>query len=159
MNITDRHSLAELRERFDYVIVDASPLLPVTDAAVLTTMFDGALVIARHAETKREQLSRAVGNLHGVGATILGTITTMAPCRGRGVYEYKYYYETDTAAPLAPQAGQPHDGQADDRQHAFVAAGEGGQPTANTSRPIVGSHHGVTLPPARRPRDHVQEED
>ncbi|MBC2642731.1 MULTISPECIES: polysaccharide biosynthesis tyrosine autokinase [unclassified Rhodococcus (in: high G+C Gram-positive bacteria)] len=101
---TARQALAELRGRFDYVIVDASPLLPVTDATVLTAMSDGALVIARHAETKRDQLSRAVGNLHSVGATILGTIITMTPSRGRGVYEYKYYYETDKSLPQMQQA-------------------------------------------------------
>jgi receptor protein-tyrosine kinase len=67
-------------------------------------MSDGALVIARHAETKRDQLSRAVGNLHSVGATILGTIITMTPSRGRGVYEYKYYYETDKSLPQMQQA-------------------------------------------------------
>ena len=48
----------DLRRRFDYVIIDASPLLPVTDAAVLSALADGALVIARHGTTKREQLSR-----------------------------------------------------------------------------------------------------
>jgi len=101
---TARQVLADLRGRFDYVIVDASPLLPVTDATVLTAMSDGALVIARHAETKRDQLSRAVGNLHSVGATILGTIITMTPSRGRGVYEYKYYYETDKSLPQMQQA-------------------------------------------------------
>lgn len=86
---------ADLRRRFDYVIIDASPLLPVTDAAVLSALADGALVIARHGSTKREQLSRAVGNLHSVGATILGTVITMTPLNGRGVYEYKYYYDSD----------------------------------------------------------------
>ncbi|MCX6471983.1 MAG: protein tyrosine kinase, partial [Rhodococcus sp.] len=45
--------------------------------------------------TKREQLSRAVGNLHSVGATILGAVITMTPLNGRGVYEYKYYYDSD----------------------------------------------------------------
>ncbi|GCB54897.1 polysaccharide biosynthesis tyrosine autokinase [Rhodococcus erythropolis] len=85
----------DLRRRFDYVIIDASPLLPVTDAAVLSALADGALVIARHGSTKRDQLSRAVGNLHSVGATILGTVITMTPLNGRGVYEYKYYYDSD----------------------------------------------------------------
>ncbi|MFZ2176781.1 MAG: polysaccharide biosynthesis tyrosine autokinase [Rhodococcus sp. (in: high G+C Gram-positive bacteria)] len=104
---TARHVLANLRERFDYVIIDASPLLPVTDAAVLTAMADGALIIARHAETKRDQLARAVGNLHSVGATILGTIITMTPSRGRGVYEYKYYYETDKSLPQMQPEPEP----------------------------------------------------
>ncbi|MFF0817870.1 polysaccharide biosynthesis tyrosine autokinase [Rhodococcus sp. NPDC003318] len=96
---TAQNVLNDLRARFDYVIIDASPLLPVTDATVLTAMSDGALVIARHGQTKREQLTRAVGNLHAVGATILGTVITMSPANGRGVYAYRYYYETDKTIP------------------------------------------------------------
>ncbi|MCJ0902138.1 polysaccharide biosynthesis tyrosine autokinase [Rhodococcus sp. ARC_M6] len=94
-----RQALAELRARFDYVIIDAPPLLPVTDAAVLTAMSDGALVIARHASTKRDQLARAVGNLHSVGARILGTVITMTPANKRSGYDYQYYYETDKSVP------------------------------------------------------------
>lgn len=94
-----RQTLAELRARYEYVIIDAPPLLPVTDAAVLAAMADGALVIARHATTKRDQLARAVGNLHSVGARILGTVITMTPTNGRGGYDYKYYYESDQSTP------------------------------------------------------------
>ncbi len=68
---TAKHVLEELRARYDYVIIDASPLLPVTDAAVLAAMSDGALVIARHGSTKCDQLARAVGNLQSVGAHVL----------------------------------------------------------------------------------------
>lgn len=96
---TARDVLAELRGRFDYVIIDAPPLLPVTDGAVLAAMSDGALVITKHASTKRDQLARAVGNLESVGARILGTVITMTPANKRGGYEYKYYYETDPSIP------------------------------------------------------------
>ena len=46
--------LSELRASFDYVIVDSSPLLAVTDAAVLAADADGVLMIARFGETKRD---------------------------------------------------------------------------------------------------------
>ncbi|MGO4202789.1 polysaccharide biosynthesis tyrosine autokinase [Rhodococcus sp. TAF43] len=110
---------ADLRSRFDFVIIDASPLLPVTDAAVLAVKVDGALVVVKHGQTKREQVSRAIGNLRSVGATVLGTILTMTPAKGKGAYEYKYYYDSDAPvqkvedapakvdpAPLVAQAGQ-----------------------------------------------------
>ncbi|MGZ0140895.1 tyrosine-protein kinase domain-containing protein [Rhodococcus qingshengii] len=96
---TAKHVLEELRARYDYVIIDASPLLPVTDAAVLAAMSDGALVIARHGSTKCDQLARAVGNLQSVGAHVLGTVITMTPSRGRNAYEYSYYYESDKSLP------------------------------------------------------------
>ena len=79
--------LNELRAGFDYDIVDSSPLLAVTDAAILAADSDGVFVIARFNETKRDQLAHAVGNLRNVGARVLGAIFTMTPVRGK---EYQY---------------------------------------------------------------------
>jgi receptor protein-tyrosine kinase len=87
--------LSELRGGFDYVIVDSSPLLAVTDAAILAAESDGVLIIARFAETKREQLAHAIGNLTNVGARLLGAIFTMMPARANESYYYGYYGEAD----------------------------------------------------------------
>jgi capsular exopolysaccharide synthesis family protein len=91
-----QHVLDELRGRFDYVVLDAPPLLPVTDAAVLTNQVDGALVVARYGHTKRDQITRAVENLRAIDARVLGVILNMVPSKSTG-YEYAYYYETDPA--------------------------------------------------------------
>ncbi|MCV7359260.1 tyrosine-protein kinase domain-containing protein [Mycolicibacterium fluoranthenivorans] len=84
--------LAELRAHFDYVIVDSSPLLAVTDSAILAANADGALIMVRYGQTKREQLAQAVETLHGVGATLLGAVFTMIPSKGSGAYAYSYSY-------------------------------------------------------------------
>jgi capsular exopolysaccharide synthesis family protein len=83
--------LSELRAGFDYVIVDSSPLLAVTDGAILAAASDGVLLIARFAQTKRDQLAHGVGNLKNVGARILGAMFTMMPTRGNDYYYYGYY--------------------------------------------------------------------
>jgi receptor protein-tyrosine kinase len=83
--------LSELRADFDYVIVDSSPLLAVTDAAIMATNSDGALIIARFGQTKREQLTHSVRTLEDVGASILGAVFTMTPMRGSASYSYNYY--------------------------------------------------------------------
>jgi receptor protein-tyrosine kinase len=88
-----------MRSDFDYVIVDSSPLLPVTDGAILAAAADGVLVIARFGETKREQLAHAVGNLRNVEARIVGAILTMLPARKIASYAYNYY--GDVAPPLS----------------------------------------------------------
>lgn len=89
--------LNELRSRFDYVIVDSTPLLAVTDAAILAAGADGALMMARFGQTKREQLAHAVASLEGVGAPLLGAVFTMMPTRGASSYSYNYtYYGTET---------------------------------------------------------------
>ncbi len=105
-----RKLLAELRARFDYVVVDSTPLLAVTDAAILAAGADGVLIMARHGRTKREQLGQAVGSLEDVGAPLLGAVFTMVPARGGGSYSYSYgYYGEDAARrparPITTTAG------------------------------------------------------
>ena len=78
--------LDELRAHFDYVIIDSSPLLAVTDAAILAAQADGVLIIGRFGQTKREQLLHAVGHLKDVGAALLGAVFTDDACaRERGL--------------------------------------------------------------------------
>ncbi|WP_237570584.1 polysaccharide biosynthesis tyrosine autokinase [Mycolicibacterium lacusdiani] len=88
-----KNVLSELRAKFDFVIVDSSPLLAVTDAAILAAGSDGVLIMARFGQTKRDQLEHAVGNLDDVGARLLGAVFTMTPERGKSSYSYTYYGE------------------------------------------------------------------
>ena len=83
--------LKDLRERFDIVIVDAPPLLPVTDAAILAAESDGAILITRHGKTTRDQVAAAVGRLESVEARLLGTVANWTPAR-RSSYGYGYSY-------------------------------------------------------------------
>jgi capsular exopolysaccharide synthesis family protein len=82
------HLLATLEERFDYVIIDAPPLLPVTDAAVLARLADGAIVVAGSKLIKREQLGRALQNLYNVDAHVLGLVLNRLPISGPDAYTY-----------------------------------------------------------------------
>lgn len=86
--------LAEAREKFDYVIVDAPPLLPIADAALLAQQTDGAILVVRHGSTTRHQVRTSAERLQSVGAVLLGTITNMTPStkRGNGSYGYGYGY-------------------------------------------------------------------
>ncbi|WP_101950108.1 polysaccharide biosynthesis tyrosine autokinase [Mycobacterium sp. 3519A] len=92
-SVTNKKVLSELRSNFDYVIVDSSPLLPVTDAAILAAASDGVLIIGRFAKTTRAQLAQAVENLKKVEARILGAVFTMTPARRNAAYKYSYYSE------------------------------------------------------------------
>lgn len=105
-----RSLIGELRSMYDYVIIDASPLLPVTDGVVLTSIADGALVLARFGQTTREQLDRAIGNLRKSGGRVLGSVLTLTPIKARGGYEYGYSYEQDApggALAAAPAERKP----------------------------------------------------
>ena len=87
--------LAELRGQFDYVIIDSSPLLAVTDAAVLSASADGVLILTRYGQTKREQVAHAVENLANVGAPLLGAVLAMKHARGNTPYTYTYYGDSN----------------------------------------------------------------
>ena len=84
--------LAELRGQFDYVIVDSSPLLAVTDGTLLAANADGALLLARYGKTRRDQLTHASEALSNVGAALLGAVFTMTPTRNSSSYAGSYYY-------------------------------------------------------------------
>jgi receptor protein-tyrosine kinase len=99
-SLAAKNVLSELREQFDFVIVDSSPLLAVTDGAILAANSDGALVMSRSGQTKREHLAHAIGILRDVDATVLGAVFTMTPTRRGGSYNYSYsYYGEDRREP------------------------------------------------------------
>ena len=87
-----KKTLNELRESFDYVIVDSAPLLAVTDGSILASNADGALVIVQAGQTKREQVIHAMAALDAVGAHVLGSVLSMTPTGGPGYYGYEYGY-------------------------------------------------------------------
>ncbi len=82
--------LAEVRSRFDVVVIDSPPLLPVTDAAVMAAQTDGAVLVVRSGKTTKEQLGDAVDRLHSVDSAPLGVIFNMVPTGLSGRYGYGY---------------------------------------------------------------------
>lgn len=74
------------------VVIDAPPLIPVTDAAVLAHSADGAIVVATVGKTTFEVLAKALGNLERAGARALGIVLNRVPRRGSGAAYYGYQY-------------------------------------------------------------------
>jgi capsular exopolysaccharide synthesis family protein len=101
--------LVDLRQIYDIVILDAPPLLPVTDAALLATRADGAVVVVSHGRTTRDQLSTAIERLDSVGATTLGLVVNLTPAKQSGSgygYGYGYGYAPVDDAPAAAKSGK-----------------------------------------------------
>lgn len=89
-----------LRSRYDYVLIDAPPLLPVTDAAVLSAVVDGALVVVGAGIVSKEQLRHAIASLDAVNGQILGLIMNRVLSKdgasAYGSYRYDYLPKNDT---------------------------------------------------------------
>jgi capsular exopolysaccharide synthesis family protein len=66
--------IASLTERADIVVFDAPPVLPVTDAVVLSTLADGAALVVRHGKTNRGHVSEARRRLAAVDANVAGFV-------------------------------------------------------------------------------------
>jgi capsular exopolysaccharide synthesis family protein len=74
--------LDELRGRFDLIIIDTPPVLPVTDAAITASKSDGVLLVVRYGKTNKTQVENAASTLKTVEARVLGTVFTMRPTKG-----------------------------------------------------------------------------
>ena len=93
--------LARLRHEYDLVILDAPPILPVTDSMLLAPLVDTVVLVYEVGRTARAGLLRAKTQLESTGVKVLGVIlnhvrpeTTQYPA----YYYYRYRYEeSDTA--------------------------------------------------------------
>lgn len=84
--------LAALGDEFDVVLCDAPPLLPVTDAAVLSRATSGAIMVVAVGRTTTQQLEGALDALETVGSKVAGVVMTMVPTKGADAYAYGYGY-------------------------------------------------------------------
>jgi succinoglycan biosynthesis transport protein ExoP len=96
-----RRLLDTLRQDNDYVIIDAPPLLPVTDGAVLAKAADGAVLVTRYGVTTREQLQQAIENLERIDARLLGLVLNRIPVKVATGYGYGYGYGYGSTDPEA----------------------------------------------------------
>lgn len=89
--------LAALSDHFDFVIIDAPPLLLVTDAAVLGTKCRGVLLVAAAGKARKQDLQAAARTVETASATVLGVIGTMLPTKGPDSYTYGTYTDDSIA--------------------------------------------------------------
>lgn len=87
-----REVIEELKSRYDRVIFDSPPITPVTDAAVISSLVDGVLLVVRANATRRELLRRAIEQLAAVNADILGSVVNDIDITRRTTGYYYYYY-------------------------------------------------------------------
>ncbi|WP_158707640.1 polysaccharide biosynthesis tyrosine autokinase [Janibacter massiliensis] len=86
-----RRLLEELG-RDAFVVLDAPPLLPVTDGGLLTAQADGAILVIHTGQTRKEQLELCRKILDQVGGRLFGVVMNRAPKKGLGAVMYGYGY-------------------------------------------------------------------
>jgi capsular exopolysaccharide synthesis family protein len=90
-----RQLLAELRERYRWVLVDSPPVGSVSDSILLANLADMVLMVLRHDTSDKEVVRRALTRLQGVGARIVGAALNgvdMSKAYNREYYYGRFYY-------------------------------------------------------------------
>lgn len=82
-----------LKGRFDVIIFDAPPVLPVTDASLLASKMDCCVLVYEIGRTSREALMRTKVQLESVGAKIAGVVLNHTKPQTEAVSTYPYYYQ------------------------------------------------------------------
>lgn len=82
--------IVRLESAFDIVIIDAPPVIPVTDAAVLSQHVGGVLVVVNTQLIKQQILLKSLSSLELVEANVLGVVLNRLPSRGADAYSYSY---------------------------------------------------------------------
>lgn len=131
--------LDELTLRYDVVLLDSPPLLPVTDAAVLTKLAGGALVVAGANRVHRPQLQETMNALVTAGAYVHGVVLNRMARQETGAYTYYAGY-----APTESSSSQ-HQDSADTLIQSAVA-------TPKRARHEVSTPSGSVRVPATAPR-------
>ncbi len=85
-----KNFIAEMREKFTYVVVDTPPLTAFVDAAVISQNVDGMLLVVRQDLTKRDDLLEAYEQLQKAGANVIGCVLNFAD-NEKSDYYYSYY--------------------------------------------------------------------
>jgi succinoglycan biosynthesis transport protein ExoP len=91
--------IAELERKFDLVIVDSPPVLPVADAMILTAYADAVLVLAAASQTRRGELRRTAEKLAQANARVIGLVLNKVSAQsGYEGYGHPYGYPSKAPA-------------------------------------------------------------
>ena len=86
--------LTEMGARYDYVIVDSAPVLPVSDSVALAASVDGVLVVAHAGRVTRANIGDMLERLDRVAAPVLGLVLNQARKVSKEYYSYGGYAPT-----------------------------------------------------------------
>ena len=87
-----KNFIEELKESYDFIILDTPPIILVTDAQILAQYTDGCLLVISSGEAERDLAIKAKGLLEKVNAKILGVVINKMDSKKKGYYHYQYEY-------------------------------------------------------------------
>lgn len=135
--------ILSLEDSFDAVVIDAPPLLPVTDAAVLSQHVGGVVMVVGSQKLRHQDLQKSLNALAMVGSNLLGVILNRLPIKGPDAYAYSYYNadEKQTGRPSKPLVDWPVEPVGDyDLDESYTSPESGGGRAASFFPSKHGEH-------------------
>lgn len=110
-----KNLLQFLRGRYKHVIIDSPPAISFTDAAILSTLVDGVVIVAMAGKSSIHLMRRFKHRLGNIGARIYGVVLNGIKSGsmeydyyGTGYYEYYAKSDADTSTPVMEEVGSIH---------------------------------------------------
>lgn len=86
--------IADVKNRFDLVLIDSPPILGVSDASVLASEVDLTIIVIQHRKLPRTMLLRVKQAIENVGGNLLGVVLNNVDVRSDSQYQYYTSYYT-----------------------------------------------------------------
>jgi polysaccharide biosynthesis transport protein len=86
--------IADVKSRFDLVLIDSPPILGVSDASVLSNVADMTMLVVQHRKLPRHMLLRVKQTVENVGGKVLGVVLNNVDIRSDSQYQYYTSYYT-----------------------------------------------------------------
>lgn len=88
-----RFLIDHLKDKFDFIIIDTPPVMPATDALLISPRTDGTILVIRSGHADRKIIQEVVGQFESASQTIIGTVLNRVDMKTEGYYRYykKYY--------------------------------------------------------------------
>lgn len=84
--------MKQLRDMYDFILIDAPPVLQISDFIHISKVTDGVIFAVAYAQTKRGQVREAMSLLKQNNINVLGTVLTFVDNKDPYSYYYTYYY-------------------------------------------------------------------
>jgi capsular exopolysaccharide synthesis family protein len=121
--------IADVKNRFDLVLIDSPPILGVSDASVLASEVDLTIIVIQHRKLPRSMLLRVKQAIENVGGNLLGVVLNNVDVRSDSQYQYytSYYtyYSPTNAEARKPRQAAPAGGAPQRPAPAKAGAGRG----------------------------------
>ena len=110
-----KNLLQFLRGRYKHIIIDSPPAISFTDAAILSTLVDGVVLVAMAGKSSIHLMRRFKHRLGNIGARIYGVVLNGIKAGsmeydyyGSGYYEYYSNSEADASTPVMEEVASVH---------------------------------------------------